>query len=102
MRRPGSRVRELELEVKAGIPPGEVLSIATRNGARVLRVAADSGSIARGKRADLILVDDDPTRNISDVRKVSLVMKEGVVYLPAEIYEAIGVRRFADPPAMNP
>lgn len=94
--------RELELEVKAGIPPAEALAIATRNGARTLGVFADSGSIARGKRADLILVDGDPTRNISDIRRVSLVMKEGVVYFPAEIHEAIGVRRFADPPAVSP
>lgn len=94
--------RELELEVKAGIPPAEALKIATHNGAQVLGVWADSGSIERGKRADLILVDGDPTRNISDIRKVSMVMKAGVIYFPAEVYEAVGVRRFVDPPAVTP
>ena len=93
--------RELELEVKAGIPPAQALQIATRNGARVLGVWAGSGSLERGKRADLILVDGDPTRNISDIRKVSLVMKAGVAYFPAQIHEALGVRRFADPPAVT-
>ncbi len=94
--------RELELEVKAGIPAAQALRIATHNGAKVLGVAADSGSIERGKRADLILIDGDPTRNISDIRKVSLVMKAGVAYYPAEIHEALGIRRFADPPAVIP
>ncbi len=93
--------RELELEVKAGIPPADAPRIATRNGARVLRLWADRGSIERGKRADLILVEGDPTRNISDVRRVSLVMKEGVAYFPAEIHEALGIRRFADPPGIT-
>jgi imidazolonepropionase-like amidohydrolase len=93
--------RELELEVKAGIPPADALRIATRNGAKVLGAWAESGSIERGKLADLILVDGDPTRNISDIRKVSLVMKAGVAYYPAEIHEALGVRRFADPPAVT-
>jgi len=93
--------RELELEVKAGIAPADALRIATRNGARVLGVWDESGSIERGKRADLILVEGDPTRNISDIRRVSLVMTAGVVYYPAEIYEAVGVRRFADPPKVT-
>lgn len=93
--------RELELEVRAGIPPAEAIRIATRNGARVLGVWPDRGSIARGKRADLILVEGDPTRNISDIRRVSLVMKAGVAWFPAEIHEALGIRRFADPPAIS-
>lgn len=93
--------RELDLEVKAGIPPAEALRIATRNGARVLGRWPQAGRVARGLPADLILVDGDPTRNISDIRRVSLVMKAGVVYYPAEIHEALGVRRFADPPPVS-
>jgi len=93
--------RELELEVKAGIAPADALRIATRNGAQVLGVWGDSGSIERGKRADLILVEGDPTRNIADIRRTALVMKAGVVYYPAEIHEALGVRRFADPPKVT-
>ncbi|MGE3667668.1 MAG: amidohydrolase family protein [Steroidobacteraceae bacterium] len=93
--------RELELEVKAGIPPAEALRIATRNGARALGLWPGGGRISRGQRADLVLIDGDPTRNISDIRKVSLVMKAGVAYFPAEIHEALGIRRFADPPAVT-
>jgi len=93
--------RELELEVKAGIAPADALRIATRNGARVLGLWDDSGSIERGKRADLILVEGDPTRDIADIRRTALVMKAGVVYYPAEIHEALGVRRSADPPKVT-
>jgi cytosine/adenosine deaminase-related metal-dependent hydrolase len=90
--------RELELYVKAGITPGEAIRIATQNGARYTGLGHEAGSIESGRRADLILVDGDPTRNISDIRRISLVLKDGVGYAPAEIYEAFGVRRFSDPP----
>jgi hypothetical protein len=93
--------RELELYVQAGIPAGEVIRIATENGARYAGVLADRGTIERGKRADLILVDGDPTQNISDIRKVSYVLRDGIGFAPAEIYEEFGIRRFVDPPAIS-
>ncbi len=93
--------RELELYVQAGVPAGEAIRIATENGARYAGVLADRGTVERGKRADLILVDGDPTQNISDIRKVGYVLKDGVGYAPAEIYEAFGIRRFTDPPAIE-
>lgn len=48
----------------------------------------------RGKLADLVLIDGDPSTNISDIRKISLVLKGGVAYVPAQIYEAVGIRPF--------
>ena len=90
--------RELELYVQAGVAPGEAIRIATENGARYAGVLAETGTIERGKRADLILVDGDPTANISDIRKVAYVLKEGVGFVPAELYEAFGIRRFTEPP----
>lgn len=89
--------RELELYVKAGITPAQVLQIATWNGAKYTRTTADRGSVAVGKRADLILVDGDPTRNIADIRKVALVIKQGKAYYPSEIDEALGIKPFAEP-----
>lgn len=91
--------RELELYVKAGIPAAECLRIATWNGARYIGQLERQGSISPGKRADLLLVDGDPTLNVSDVRRIALVMKDGAAYYPAEIYKAIGVEPFA--PAAN-
>lgn len=93
--------RELELYVQAGIPAGEAIRIATENGARYSGVLGDRGTVERGKRADLILVDGDPTKNISDIRRISYVLKDGTGYAPAQIYEAFGIRRFAEPPAID-
>jgi hypothetical protein len=89
--------RELELYVEAGLTPLQVLQIATYNGARYARVLDDRGVISPGRRSDLILVDGDPTRNISDIRKVALVIKGDVAYYPAEVFEAMGVKPFTPP-----
>lgn len=90
--------RELELYVKAGIPTADVLCIATRNGAKYTGTSHSLGAIEPQRLADVILIDGDPTTDISAIRRISLVMKNGIVYYPAEIYEAIGVKRFVDPP----
>ncbi len=93
--------RELEIYVQAGIAPLEVLKIATWNGAKYSQVLERTGSITVGKDADLILVEGDPSKNIADIRKVSLVMKRGEITLPAELYTAIGVKPFVAPPPME-
>jgi imidazolonepropionase-like amidohydrolase len=82
---------ELELEVQAGIPPSQVLQNATLNAARIMNLDKDLGSIAVGKLADLVLVDGDPSANISDIRKTMLVVKDGVLYKTAELYGELGV-----------
>ena len=86
--------RELELYVQAGIPALQVLRIATWNGAKYTQTLDRRGSIERGKLADLVLVEGDPSANISDMRKTSLVLKGGVAYAPAQVYEALGIRPF--------
>jgi imidazolonepropionase-like amidohydrolase len=83
--------RELELHVQASIPAARVLQDATLNAARIMNMDRDLGSIAPGKLADLTLVDGDPVANISDIRKTALVVKDGVLYRPAELYSALGV-----------
>ena len=89
--------RELELYVKAGLTPSQVLQIATWNGAKYTRTLEDRGSISVGKRADLVLVDGDPTANIADIRKVALVIKQGKAYYPSELDTALGIKPFAEP-----
>ena len=84
--------RELELEVEAGIPPAKALQIATFNAARLLKQDKDLGSIAPGKRADLVLVDGNPAEHISDIRRCRLVMKNGVLYNSADLYSAAGIK----------
>ena len=88
--------RELELYVQAGIPAPEVLRIATWNGAKYARVLEDRGSIVVGKLADLVLVDGDPTRDISAIRKVALVVSQGASVDPSAVYRELGVRPFVE------
>lgn len=85
--------RELELYAEAGIPAPDVLRIATLGAARVAGREAELGTIEQGKLADLILVDGDPARRISDIRRTQLVIKDGRILETAPLYESIGVRR---------
>jgi imidazolonepropionase-like amidohydrolase len=50
------------------------------------------GSITPGKFADLILVDGNPVSNISDIRKLRLVMKDGALMETAALCKALGIR----------
>jgi imidazolonepropionase-like amidohydrolase len=84
--------RELELYVQAGIPPAEVLRIATLGAASVMKHDDVLGSIAPGKLADLDVIDGDPTVNISDVRRVVTVIKDGKVFDARAVAGEIGVR----------
>jgi len=84
--------RELELEVEAGIPPAKALQIATFNAAKLLKQDKDLGSIALGKRADLVLAEGNPAEHISDIRRCRIVMKDGVVYNSGDVYAAVGIQ----------
>ena len=84
--------RELELHVRAGIPTSDVLHMATLGSARVMKRDKVTGSIAVGKEADVILVDGDPGVRIEDVRKVTLTVRGGRMFSPADIYPAMGIR----------
>jgi imidazolonepropionase-like amidohydrolase len=82
---------ELELYVRAGIAPAEVLRLATLTSAHVIGVDGERGVIAAGKLADLILVEGDPSVRIADIDRVALVMKGGRIYEPARIEHALGI-----------
>jgi imidazolonepropionase-like amidohydrolase len=84
--------RELENYVSAGISTTDVLRIATLTAAQVAKRDQDLGTIEPGKLADFIIVDGDPTRNISDIRRVVTVVKDGKVFDPREIYGELGIR----------
>ncbi len=84
--------REMELLNASGIPAPEVLRIATYGSAKIMSRDDDTGSIAPGKTADCVLVNGNPTKNISDIRHVDMVMKDGWLFYPRELDEAIGVK----------
>lgn len=77
----GDNVRELELMVEYGMQPIDVLRSATSINARVFH--HDSiGQITPGRKADLLVINGNPEKNIRDLRNVVWVMKDGVIYKP--------------------
>lgn len=71
-------LHELELLVKGGLTPAEALVAGTSASAKAIRVNGDRGTIEEGKRADLLLVEGEPWRTISDIRKTKRVFLDGV------------------------
>ncbi|HEX8256945.1 MAG TPA: amidohydrolase family protein [Allosphingosinicella sp.] len=84
--------RELELWAEAGIPNLDILRAATLGAASVNKHDKELGSIEAGKLADLVLVDGDPSKAISDVRKTQLVIKDGVIFDSEALYAQVGIR----------
>jgi len=76
----GDNVRELELMVEYGLSADSVLRSATSINADVFHIADQVGRIKENLNADLLVVKGNPSKNIADLRKILLVMKEGVIY----------------------
>jgi len=76
----GDNAREMEDMAEYGMKPIDVLRSATSVNADVFRISNKVGRIKAGLLADLLVVEGDPTANISVVRKVKWVMKEGIIY----------------------
>jgi imidazolonepropionase-like amidohydrolase len=87
-----SLYRELELYVKAGLTPMDALRSATAVAAQAMRVEKDVGTIEKGKRADLLVLDANPLQNISNIRSVRFVMKDGRMFESTALWAAAGFR----------
>jgi imidazolonepropionase-like amidohydrolase len=81
--------RNIELLVAGGFTPAEAIKIATWNGAKLLGMDDQIGSVAVGKQADLVVIDGNPASRIADIEKVELVFKDGVGYDPAKLLESV-------------
>jgi imidazolonepropionase-like amidohydrolase len=77
--------QELALLVSAGIPPTEVLRMATRNGAEALRLLGETGTVESGKRADLVVLEADPLKDIRNSRRIRYVVLGGRIFQPDEL-----------------
>ena len=74
---PGTSLHhELEILVDAGIPPLEVIKIATGNGAQALGIE-DVGTIESGKQADMVILSNSPVDDISNTKKIEAVINNG-------------------------
>jgi len=94
--------RELELFGQLGMTPAEVLRRATLDMARYLGQDQQLGSIERGKLADFFLVPGDPTADLKAIKRIAMVVKDGAVYFPDEIYPKLGIKPFAFVPKVTP
>ncbi len=81
--------RNFELLAEAGFAPVEVVRIMSANGAKVLGVDAELGTITVGKIADLVVLQGDPTADPSQIRRVVTVFKEGIGYDSAKLIESV-------------
>ena len=87
-------LRELDLYAQAGIPENEVLQLATIEPARHMGLDQSLGSVTPGKRAHLILVSGDPTKRMTDLYKVDLVIKDTAMFKPADIHRTFDIKPF--------
>jgi len=76
----GTQAREMELMVEYGMKPADVLRADLINGAKLLGWGGQIGELKAGYFADVVAVQGDPTSDITVLRKVTFVMKDGVIY----------------------
>ena len=82
-------VRAIELLVEAGLTPWQALQVGTQNGAKLLGVEKEVGTVETGKAADLLVVAGDPLQSIADLRNVETVYKDGVGYSSARLIDSV-------------
>ena len=68
---------ELELMVEAGLTPLQAIQAATENAATVLKINKMYGTLEPGKKADFIILNENPENNILNTRKIRSVWKNG-------------------------
>jgi len=74
---------------QAGLPPLEVLRAATVGGAIAMGMENELGAIRPGKLADLVILDADPLADVANLERIDRVMKDGRLYVPAELLRSI-------------
>jgi cytosine/adenosine deaminase-related metal-dependent hydrolase len=84
-------IHELELYEQAGLSPEEALATATINPATEFKVSDVTGSLAKGKLAELALIDGDPQKNMGDLRQVELVMRDGKMMEAQALRASLGI-----------
>jgi predicted amidohydrolase YtcJ len=80
-------IMAIEGYVELGMTPTQAIVAATKNGALACRMQKDLGTVEVGKLADLLLLDADPLADISNIRKLRMVIKEGRIVDPAKLPE---------------
>ncbi len=84
--------REIELYVQAGFTPMEAIQAATIVSARAMGIDKESGTVEKGKRGDVILVNGDPLDDIRNLRNVEYVITNGTMFHTAELWQSVGFK----------
>jgi imidazolonepropionase-like amidohydrolase len=84
--------REIELYVQAGFTPMEAIQAATLVSARAMGLDKESGTVEKGKRGDVILVNGNPLEDIRNLRNVEYVITSGTMYHTAELWQSVGFK----------
>ncbi len=84
-----SNQRIIELLIETGFTLPEAIKISTLNGAKYLNIANETGTIEKGKIADLVLIDGDLEKDVSNIRKMEIVFKEGVGFSSKKIFASV-------------
>lgn len=71
---------EVKLLVECGLTPMEALVAATRNGAEVIGIADEVGTLEPGKRADLLILSGNPLEDVENIRQIEWVVQNGEVH----------------------
>ena len=85
----GGIVEEIELLHQAGLTPIDALRAGTINGAEVMGLQDEIGSLEAGKYADILVLDADPLEDLGHLRRLLLTVKDGVEYTTAELSKFI-------------
>ncbi len=84
--------REIELYVQAGFTPMEAIQAATIVSARAMGIEKESGTVEKGKRGDVILVNGNPLDDIHQLRNVEYVITNGTMFHTAELWQSVGFK----------
>jgi imidazolonepropionase-like amidohydrolase len=82
--------REIELYVQAGFTSMEAIQAATIVPARAMGVEKELGTVEKGKRGDLILINGNPLEDIHNTRNIEYVVTNGVMYKTADLWVSVG------------
>ena len=84
-----SNQRLIELLIETGFSIEEAIKIATLNGAEYLGIENETGTVEVGKEADLVLINGDLSKEISNIRKMELVFKNGIGFDSKKIFDSV-------------
>jgi imidazolonepropionase-like amidohydrolase len=82
--------REIELYVSAGFSPLEALQAATIAPARAMKKDGEAGTLEKGKRGDIVVLDGNPLEDIRNTRRIYRVITNGRVFDPAPLWRSVG------------